>query len=613
MLSRLTSLLPLRTQKIILFLGALGTCLPICLSAQAKPLRWTLEDQKQSVDLAIATAEAGGAAEAAAEAKGAILAPVLMDERLTEASLLLELALALRKTKSDNWGPLVISKMHLALARTPPHLLLLDSTLLLAGLAELHEKETAVTLIESQPNAIQPELWTDLGLALAKNHDVKSAEQAASHLDDGIDKVRLLDEVAKGYCADGHVQTDALERGQLVTKNIEDITKASLNDPGKRDSGDFAYFASEAIAQCGGPDAAIAFLKAFVPEQQVRNRLDGLAHTFARSGNMDIARALDPPLLQDSPEDLLREMTRSRERGELDAARALALRAWHMVDGGSSVKLATTPGYVRDKAFSALASLHAYDDALALLTSYQCPDRSDYNSELIKAAAAEKDRATIAKVLPDAMACDESAFKNGTGYADHLAELATTLADAGLIDLAQIPYSALLAIKPRPYLTRGTVAGVMSAMGDGAATCEKSDETAPLTTGVDPMAALVAAIMMGDGDKTASAMDKFASRMKEAKDHLPALVAGPRAKFLECSSVALAEAGEPEAALKLVDQLEEPKDVLEDVRNESLNAIAKAFGKMGDMKAELAIAKRMDNPLQRWKIVLGLATLPITP
>jgi hypothetical protein len=69
----------------------------------------------------------------------------------------------------------------------------------------------------------------------------------------------------------------------------------------------------------------------------------------------------------------------------------------------------------------------------------------------------------------------------------------------------------------------------------------------------------------------------------------------------QCSIVALADSGETEAALKLVQELEgEPRDFLQAPRDKSLIAIAKAYQKSSDATAELAVAARIESLSDRW-------------
>ncbi|MTD96366.1 hypothetical protein GIW81_18670 [Hyphomicrobium sp. xq] len=572
--------------------------------AEAKPFRWSAESQTAAIEAATSTAEA---------ATG----------RFAQANMLLELAQVLKEVGRADRVPGVLEKVRPLLTRVEfgePYAVYGRG--LVRQLVEAGEDEAAEHFVLQQDDKYQHDFRHDLGMARVDHDDLAGAERAASHVSKENQKATIWAAIAQKLCAAD--QQDKRRMGQSLARRLEGVSKAFTAERGKQYFGP-ALPSVKAIARCSGPAAAIAFANDNLPDVEIRHTLDGLASYFARSGQMELARELDPPLQPDNFDDLLREASRLIERRELAAARDLTLRAANMID--KSVSEDSSRSWEKERRrqalFSFLVKQHSYQDALALLPSPPHGGQRQYYIELIREASAQglirevppqKDEATIAKVLPAAMACVEKGKEGDAQYLDYLASITMFLLEAEMLDLARIPYDVLKATMPdRRFASNGSVARAKVMMGDGVETCREYDEAGALTVDQPAWSALTLAIMMGDGDKTAPTHEELMSRLAVARKALPALAPGPRAIFLRCSIDALAQSGQTEAALMLLKELEvEPRDVLRSPRNIALQAIADAYHKSGDADAELAIAVKIDEPRSRWLILLRLLRLPVS-
>src|SRR5205085_11785371 len=117
------------------------------------------------------------------------------------------------------------------------------------------------------------------------------------------------------------------------------------------------------------------------------------------------------------------------------------------------------------------------------------------------------------------------------------------------------------------------------------------EKLGPLVEPASQLATVMATVMSFGGASTPPSEAEIAARLAEIRKQQPALTAGGKAHVLANIAVDLAEMGDVESAIDIEARLEEePRDLLDRLRDRALVAISKGQQDGGDSRSSLATA-----------------------
>ena len=368
--------------------------------------------------------------------------------------------------------------------------------------------------------------------------------------------------------------------------------------------------AAQALAECGDPGAAKAFLNAAVDRPAARIMLNRLADMLITGNQFALADRVAPIPDPHDPQDLTDAALRILREGRARAARNYALQANALL--AASAQQPGGPALVQNAVLAGqltavLADVGEYQAAMGLVRLQSPGDQEQDFLRLMLHVIDARERRGIAEVLPVVSTLFAAGPASALEGANDLAEVVRRLAIAGFRAQAIAANRAL--DERRTLLPVWQALSIQADLGDVDGAIAAADRLGPLTRPAPLLAGAFAAGMdLRDSAASGLAPERARELASRARADRPAQTSGLRAEALAAIATDLADAGRLDDALKAVAPLETvAPDVVAGSRDYALAAIAQAQAKAGRAPAARLTIGRIYQPTVRAEATRRLA------
>jgi hypothetical protein len=401
---------------------------------------------------------------------------------------------------------------------------------------------------------------TRTGAALAVSGAPGAAVHLAGGLPDGSAKANVLAHSAFAFCDPRRGPAADPAKGRELSGQAGEMARAAARAaPAPRQKPAMVALAGAARARCDGPDAALAFVRDSLPQEQARLALGLIADQLTARGYFDLARAFTAGTDLTDPKSLVDAAKRFLRQNDNEAARAAALQAAEQINGATG-RSKSDYFKLSGEIFGILVDVGAYDQAVAAAGSFEASRKRTLLVSAVERAIRRRDDVTVARLAPVAISAVTQPRPDWQLY-----WLARSLAVARFRDDARMAYQQL-----------------DDAIGHGL-----------LTADFVMLAELQA--LVGDLPAALATADR-AGR--------PPADPGLKARALQAIAIGLAEQGNIDGALQAEAKLEaEPRNVL---RDRALLSIAAAQARSGDLQGAYATSLRISDSYGQFQSLLRL-------
>lgn len=470
-----------------------------------------------------------------------------------------------------------------------------------------------------------------IGGAFNDKEDVETALQIADSLPDGARKIGLLSRIGEKMCRSGDsAQVIKGRRVAEVAANATSVAPAAGFQPYEQRN--WVVAAAGVIGICMGPDAVASLLHDKLPAEQIPLASAMVADHFAQNGEAALVRAVAPPVNPDDPDSLVDSAKRLLRVGDIETAKAEAMRASATALRLYQARLPPDGHRTVSDIFSLLVKVRSYDAAIESTLPIDQINRAQFYVSVVEDEINADDKSAVARSVPVAIVALKALSAADVLAQQLLTRMTIALARGRYDSEARQSFEALVTVRDKSLAAdprkRGldTFIGVQAVMGDLPGILAEADRAGPLATAPDELVEAkrrLLASVLSSAMSSPNAIspptkteleDRFHQIQREVHGTLPPLVPGPKAAMLVTIASSLAQAGNVEAALQVESGLEgEPRDILRSPRDTALVAISDAQGRAGDPASSLATALRIEQPLIRWKPLLRLAAVTPNP
>jgi tetratricopeptide (TPR) repeat protein len=314
----------------------------------------------------------------------------------------------------------------------------------IALIAELNEAANAVA------TAAQTSL-TEIGIALSDYGAPDDALHLAEGLSDGLQKLRVLAQVANAFCPAENRKTN----GRPLSQDISDRTAKAVrfalttaDNPFQRVA--LLQTAAEAIALCGGAGPAKTLVGESAASDTAVRVLSKLSDKFTDLGKIELAREIAPTTDPTNVDQLLDAARRSLKQGDRAAAVRDALAASRLAlavprDPASPWHELNELSQLSGRISGLLLELDEIDAAIATLQLAQISDRKQYYLSMVRTEVQSRNGAAIARALPEAIATMKLPSL-ASSMSNPLYDLTRVLAAGGYANEARKSFETLMEV-----------------------------------------------------------------------------------------------------------------------------------------------------------------------